>query len=104
MAGVGTGGAITGAGQFLREENPEIQLIAVEPKHREVIPVMSPSNQRNSGFDDRSMSQPRKQVLNRIFCCVHRDQSKKIRVVAEQRNIDGFCITTYETQPESSAS
>lgn len=37
VSGVGTGGTITGVGEFLQEKNPEIRIIAVEPADSPVL-------------------------------------------------------------------
>lgn len=37
VAGVGTGGTVTGVGRFLREKNPSVKIVAVEPEKSAVL-------------------------------------------------------------------
>lgn len=37
VAGVGTSGTLSGAGRYLKEQNPDIQVVAVEPKDSPVL-------------------------------------------------------------------
>ncbi|CUX44831.1 O-acetylserine sulfhydrylase [Clostridium sp. C105KSO13] len=37
IAGVGTGGTLTGVGEYLKSQNPEIQIVAVEPASSPVL-------------------------------------------------------------------
>ncbi|PSR37851.1 MAG: cysteine synthase A [Sulfobacillus thermosulfidooxidans] len=50
VAGVGTGGTITGTGKFLKRVNPDIEIVAVEPENSAVMNGKPAGNHRIQGI------------------------------------------------------
>ena len=58
IAGVGTGGTLTGTGEYLKEQNPNVKIVALEPSTSPVFQREKPARikSRESALDLFRMS------------------------------------------------
>lgn len=88
VAGVGTGGTITGAGRYLKEQNKSIKIIAVEPKNS---PVLSGGNAGSHGLQGIGAGFIPKvldtSIIDEIITVTEEDAYDKCKTLAKKEGI-----------------
>ncbi len=88
VAGVGTGGTLTGTGEVLKQKNPNVKIIAVEPKDSPVISGGKPGAHKlqgiGAGFVPGVLN---KGLIDEIIPVDHTDAGVTARALAKQEGI-----------------
>lgn len=88
VAGVGTGGTITGTGRYLKEKNKDIKIVAVEPKNS---PVLSEGKSGKhglqgigAGFVPEVLD---REVYDEVVCVTEEEAYKCARLLATKEGV-----------------
>jgi len=88
IAGVGTGGTITGIGEALKNKNPDIKIIAVEPETSAVLSGDSPGPHKiqgiGAGFIPEALNT---QIYDEIIKVKDEDAAKTTRILAKKEGL-----------------
>jgi len=88
VAGIGTGGTVTGVGETLKKKKPSVQIIGVEPKDSPVISGGKPGSHKiqgiGAGFVPKILD---KKVLDEIITVSNEDAGIMARRIAREEGI-----------------
>jgi cysteine synthase A len=110
ISGVGTGGTVSGAGQRLKELNPKVEIIAVEPADSPVLSTGKPGKHKiqgiGAGFVPRNYNSS---VVDRIITVSDDDAIRTSRELAKTEGLlvgissgaAAYAATTLALAPEN---
>ena len=88
VAGVGTGGTVSGTGKYLKQQNPSVQIIAVEPKSSPVLNGGASGPHKiqgiGAGFVPKNYDAS---VIDEVFDVENDDAIRTSREVAQQEGL-----------------
>lgn len=88
VAGVGTGGTITGVGEYLKEQNPDIQIVAVEPAGSQVLSKGTPGAHKIQGIGAGFVPQTlNTEIYDEVITIENEDAFKEGRAFATSEGI-----------------
>ncbi|HOR86426.1 MAG TPA: cysteine synthase A [Bacillota bacterium] len=88
VAGVGTGGTITGVGEILKARNPEIRIVAVEPEDSPVLSGGNPGPHKIQGIGAGFVPQVlNKTVIDEIFRVKNEDAFTAARKLSSSEGL-----------------
>ncbi|HEX9298342.1 MAG TPA: cysteine synthase A [Polyangiaceae bacterium] len=88
VAGVGTGGTITGVGEVLKERKPDVRIVAVEPENAAVLSGRPPRNHKiqgiGAGFIPKVLNRA---VIDEVIAVSEDDAFEYARRLAQEEGI-----------------
>ena len=88
VCGVGTGGTISGVGKYLKEQNPNIKVVAVEPEGSPVISKNKKGSHKiqgiGAGFIPKNYNE---NVVDEVMTITDEESYEGVRVMAQKEGI-----------------
>ncbi len=88
VAGVGTGGTITGVGEILKKKNPNIKIVAVEPKDSAVLSGKPPGPHKIQGIGAGFIPDVlNRKIIDEIICVSDNDAFRTAQRLAKEEGL-----------------
>ena len=88
VCGVGTGGTISGVGKYLKEQNPNIKVVAVEPEGSPVISKNKKGSHKiqglGAGFIPKNYNE---NVVDEVMTITDEESYEGVRIMAQKEGI-----------------